>query len=72
MENKRPYWRQSRCFTASGLRSARSLFVSNNTFGQIGQKTYARVHVLHITTAQEMEFLALNKDIASVEVLPIT
>ncbi len=28
-----------------------------------------RVHVLHITTAQEMEFLAQNKDVASVEVL---
>lgn len=29
-----------------------------------------RVHVLHITTQQEMDFLAQNKDIASVEVLP--
>lgn len=29
-----------------------------------------RVHVLHITTAQEMELLAQNRDIASVEVLP--
>jgi len=29
-----------------------------------------RVHVLHITTAEEMEFLARNKDVASVEILP--
>jgi dihydroorotase len=30
----------------------------------------ARVHVLHISTAQEMEFLAGHKDIASVEATP--
>ena len=29
-----------------------------------------RVHVLHTTTAQEIEFLARNKDIATVEVTP--
>jgi dihydroorotase len=29
-----------------------------------------RVHVLHITTAQEMDFLKENKDVASVEVTP--
>ncbi|MDA1237173.1 MAG: amidohydrolase family protein, partial [Acidobacteria bacterium] len=29
-----------------------------------------RVHVLHITTAEEMEFLAENKDIATVEATP--
>ncbi|MEQ9640616.1 MAG: dihydroorotase [Alphaproteobacteria bacterium] len=29
-----------------------------------------RVHVLHITTAEEMEFLAANRDLASVEVTP--
>ncbi len=29
-----------------------------------------RIHVLHITTPQELEFLSANKDIASVEVTP--
>ncbi len=37
---------------------------------RIARKYGRRVHVLHITTSQEMEFLAQNKDIASVEVLP--
>ncbi len=37
---------------------------------RIARKYGRRVHVLHITTQQEMEFLAQNKDIASVEVLP--
>jgi dihydroorotase len=34
------------------------------------RKARRRVHVLHVTTAQEMAFLAKNKDIATVEVLP--
>ena len=31
---------------------------------------HRRVHVLHVTTAEEMELLAQHKDIATVEVLP--
>lgn len=37
---------------------------------KMARKYGRRVHVLHITTAQEMEYLAQHKDIASVEVLP--
>lgn len=37
---------------------------------RIARKYGRRIHVLHVTTQQEMEFLAQNKDIASVEVLP--
>lgn len=37
---------------------------------KIARKTNAKVHVLHITTAEEMELLAQNKDIATAEVLP--
>jgi dihydroorotase len=33
-------------------------------------ETGARVHVLHISTAQEMEYLAGHKDVASVETTP--
>ena len=36
----------------------------------IARETGARVHVLHITTAEEMYFLAENKDVASVEATP--
>jgi dihydroorotase len=32
--------------------------------------TGAQVHVLHISTAEEMDFLAQNRDVASIEVLP--
>ncbi|MEP7211367.1 MAG: dihydroorotase [Alphaproteobacteria bacterium] len=37
---------------------------------RLARKTGKRIHVLHITTAEEMEMLAANKDIASVEVTP--
>ena len=36
----------------------------------LARETGRRVHVLHITTAQEMEYLAAHKDVASVEVTP--
>jgi len=36
----------------------------------LARKHHRRVHVLHVTTAEEMELLAHHKDIATVEVLP--
>jgi dihydroorotase len=36
----------------------------------IAHETGARVHVLHVSTAQEMTFLAGHKDVASVEATP--
>jgi dihydroorotase len=36
----------------------------------LARKTGKRIHVLHISTAEEMEFLAGHKDVASVEVTP--
>src|SRR5713226_2861319 len=37
---------------------------------RLARETGRRVHVLHITTAQETEFLADHKDVASVEATP--
>jgi dihydroorotase len=37
---------------------------------RLAHETGKRVHVLHITTAQEMEFLKDHKDVASVEATP--
>jgi dihydroorotase len=36
----------------------------------LAHETGRRIHVLHVTTAQEMAFLAAHKDVASVEVTP--
>ncbi|MEC7833053.1 MAG: dihydroorotase [Pseudomonadota bacterium] len=52
-------------------RSEESCLSATTRLLRIARKHNRRVHVLHITTAQEMELLAKNKDIASVEVLPI-
>ena len=37
---------------------------------RIAREQGARIHVLHISTGEEMDFLADNKDVASVEVTP--
>ena len=37
---------------------------------RLARETGKRVHVLHITTGQEIEFLAAHRDVASVEVTP--
>ncbi|MEO0412015.1 MAG: dihydroorotase [Pseudomonadota bacterium] len=36
----------------------------------LARKTGRRVHILHITTPQELEYLSQNKDVASVECTP--
>jgi len=36
----------------------------------LARETGARVHVLHVTSAEEMAFLAQNRDVASVETTP--
>lgn len=51
-------------------RSAESCLSATARVLKIARAARRRVHVLHITTAQEMELLAQNRDIASVEVLP--
>ncbi|MDH5723457.1 MAG: dihydroorotase [Alphaproteobacteria bacterium] len=50
-------------------RSVESCLSSTKRLIRLAKKTGRRVHVLHVTSAEEMEFLAQHKDIASVEVL---
>lgn len=50
-------------------RSAESCLSATQRLVKIARKYRRRVHVLHITTAEEMDCLAQNKDIATVEVL---
>ena len=54
-----PVWRD----VEAAVRSTRRLVA-------LARKTGKRIHVLHISTADEMPFLAANKDVASVEVTP--
>lgn len=50
-------------------RSPESCLSATKRVVRLARKHNRRVHVLHITTAEEMDFLAENKDIATVEVL---
>ena len=51
-------------------RSAKSCLSATSRVLKLARDAGRRVHVLHITTAEEMELLAQSRDIASVEVLP--
>ena len=51
-------------------RSPEGCLVATQRLVRLARKHGRRIHILHISTKEEMEFLALHKDIATVEVLP--
>ena len=48
-------------------RSPESCLSATKRVVTLARKHNRRVHILHITTKEEMEFLSKNKDVASVE-----
>ena len=51
-------------------RDPEAAMLSTQRLVALAHKTGKRVHILHISTAEEMVFLAAHKDVASVEVTP--
>lgn len=51
-------------------RDPEAAMLSTRRLVALAHKTGKRVHILHISTAEEMVFLAAHKDVASVEVTP--
>jgi dihydroorotase len=51
-------------------RDEQAALICTQRLVRLARETGKRVHVLHVTTAEEMEFLADHKDVASVEVTP--
>ena len=51
-------------------RDAEAALTATRRLVAIARQTGAAIHVLHVSTAEEMSFLAGHKDIASVEVTP--
>lgn len=51
-------------------RDAESALISTKRLIGLARKTGRKVHVLHVSTGDEMDFLQDKKDIATVEVLP--
>ena len=54
----------------AGTGTGKSLGYLAPTLVRLARETGKRVHVLHISTAQEMDFLKDHKDVASVEATP--
>ena len=52
------------------VRDAEAAISSTRRLIRLARKTGKRIHVLHVTTGEEMEMLAANKDIATCEVTP--
>ena len=52
------------------VRDAESAIMSTRRLVGLAKETGARIHVLHVTTRDEMEFLRLHKDVATVEITP--
>jgi dihydroorotase len=51
-------------------RNVESALTATKRIVKVAKKTGRKVHVLHITTKEELDFLKNQKDIATVEVLP--
>ncbi len=52
------------------VRDAQSAIQSTERLVRLARKAGKRIHVLHVTTADEIDFLSRNKDVASVELTP--
>jgi len=52
------------------VRDAQSAIQSTERLVRLARETGARIHVLHVSTAEEIAFLAHHRDVATVEVTP--
>ena len=52
------------------VRDAEAAIMSTKRLLRLAEKARKRIHVLHVTTAEEMEILARHKELASVEATP--
>ncbi len=70
LEDRRPLARTGDWTSHPEVRDAESAIMSTRRLVGIAQRLGKRIHVLHVTTAEEIEFLSRHKDVASVEVTP--
>ncbi len=67
---RRPLARTGDWTSHPEVRDAQSAIQSTERLVRIAKRLGKRIHVLHVTTHQEIDFLAHNKDVASVELTP--
>lgn len=70
LAERRPLARTGDWTSHTEVRDAQSALQSTHRLVGLAQKLGKRIHVLHVTTKEEIEYLAAHKDVASVEVTP--
>jgi dihydroorotase len=70
LAERRPLARTGDWTSHPEVRDPESAIMSTRRLVRLAKETGARIHVLHVTTAEEIEFLSHNKDVATVEVTP--
>lgn len=70
LADRRPLARQADWTSHPEVRDAQSAIQSTERLVRIATALGKRIHVLHVTTADEVAFLAQHKDVASVEFTP--
>jgi dihydroorotase len=70
LADRRPLARTGDWTSHEEVRDAASALESTHRLVRIAKALGKRIHVLHVTTREEIEFLAGHKDVASVEVTP--
>jgi dihydroorotase len=70
LAERRPLARAGDWTSHPDVRDAQSAMQSTERLVRIARALGKRIHVLHVTTREEIVFLAAHKDIASVEVTP--
>jgi len=67
---RRPLARPGDWTSHPEVRDAESAIMSTRRLVRLARETGARIHVLHVSTAEEVRFLADHKDVATAEVTP--
>ena len=70
LAERRPLARTGDWTSHPEVRDPQSALQSTHRLVRLAKELGKRIHVLHVTTAAEMEFLAANKDVATVEATP--
>jgi len=70
LAERRPLARTGDWTSHEEVRDAESALQSTRRLVLIARSLGKRIHVLHVTTAEEIEYLADHKDVATVEVTP--
>ena len=70
LAERRPLARAGDWTSHPEVRDPESAILSTRRLVRLARETGARIHVLHVTTAEEIDFLSRHKDVATVEVTP--